>query len=305
MRKKYPSVLLIFLSPFIAEFVSGSTPFFTFFRPFVFLIYVGFYGMGTLIIREIVAYKRLNYASVLLLGAAFGVLEEGIILKSWFDPTWMGAAITSKVLRVYGINILQPFANIVYHAVVSIAAPILLVESVTSRTPWLSRRKMMACITIFIISAMLMFLTFNYDYKIERWHYVLGFALLGLFTLLGFKGIKIPSGKKMYTPLRLWFLASLFVVLLFIIFYTLSSAGASWIVILGLALLLYAGYGRTFSHINWRSENQYFAVAAGIITGLLPVVAVMARTDPAKVLNFVGELIFIIILGRKCKSNCS
>ncbi len=141
MGWKYPQFLLILLSPMIAELFSGSTPFDVFFRPFVFLAYLGFYGLGALIIREIVARRKLPFSSVLLLGAAYGVLEEGIVIKSWFDPNWMGATVVSHVLRVYGISILQPLSNVVYHAVISIGASILIVQSIsTSTEPWLSKR---------------------------------------------------------------------------------------------------------------------------------------------------------------------
>jgi hypothetical protein len=293
MKVKYPFVLLIFLSPVTAELLSGSTPFFKFFKPFVFLVYVGFYGLGALLAREIVAHKNLNYASVLLLGAALGVSEEGIILKSWFDPTWMGAAITSDVLRVYGISILQPFANVCYHAVVSIAAPIVLVDSVSSKNPWVLKRDIVVLGVLFVVSALLLS-GFN-DYAITPGHYLFGIVLFVVFCVMGLKGTKI-SGKKICHPVNLWVLGSIFVVLLFFIFYGLSNAGFSWVVILGMALILYVIYGSMYANTSFEPRH-YFAAAAGIITGLLPIVALMTRTDPAKTGNMVAALIFTAALG--------
>ena len=290
--KKYV-LLIIVLSPLIAELISGSTPFLTFFRPFVFLVYTGFYGIGCLLIREITSHKRLGYASVFLLGAAFGVLEEGIILKSWFDPSWMGAQITSQALRVYGISGLQPFANVVYHAVISIATPILLIESVTSREPWLTKKEVIFGAVLFVISALLLS-TFN-DYRIGGSQYLLGIFLFLLFTGLGLKGITLSPGTKIVTPERIWILGALFVFLLFAIFYSLSSAGVSWVIILGLALSLYSYYAWAGSRLIWTSKH-YFAGGAGIVTGLLIVVAVMARSDPAKIGNLVCAVIGVIIL---------
>lgn len=101
------------------------------FQSFIVVVYLGFYGLGALLIREIVEIRKLSYTSVLLFGAAYGILEEGIILKSWFDPTWGGAAITAQVLRVDGISILQPLENVVYHAIISITTPILFVKTTT------------------------------------------------------------------------------------------------------------------------------------------------------------------------------
>jgi hypothetical protein len=254
--------------------------------------------IGCLLIREVTSHKRLGYASVLLLGAAFGVLEEGIILKSWFDPTWMGAQITSQALRVYGISVLQPFANVVYHAVVSIAAPILLIESVTSREPWLTKKEAIFGAVLFVISAVLLS-TFN-DYSMRGWQYLLGIFLFLLFAGFGLRGVVLPQGMKTFTPEKIWMLGALFVFLLFAIFYSLSSAGVSWVIILGLVFLLYGSYAWVGSRLIWKKQH-YFAGGAGIVTGLLIVVAVMARSDPAKIGNLVcaGVGVILVLLYRK------
>ncbi|MGD2248019.1 MAG: hypothetical protein PVF58_06405 [Candidatus Methanofastidiosia archaeon] len=295
MDKKYTYiVMLLLLSPCIAELFSGSSPFFTFFTPGVLLVYIGFYGLGALIIREIGAHKHLQYSSIILLGAAFGCWEEGVLLKSWFDPLWMGAQITSQALRVHGVSVLQPFANVVYHAVVSITAPLVLVESVSSREPWLSKKELVACGILFGLSSILLS-KFN-DYAISGWQYVLGIGLFVIFIVLGLKGVKIfASGEKMICPYRLWGLSALFVVLLFIIFYTLSSAGISWVIILLAALILYGWYAKKYSGIHF-DAGHYFAAAAGVPTGLLVISGIMARTAPEKGLNFVVALLFVLIL---------
>lgn len=297
MDKKYAYMgLLVLLSPCIAELFSGSSPFFTFFTPGIFLLYIGFYGLGALLIREVGSHNTLGYGSIILLGAAFGCLEEGILLKSWFDPFWMGAQITSQVLRAGGVSVLQPFANVAYHAVVSITTPIVLVESISSRDPWLSKKKLVVCGIVFALSSVLLS-TFN-DYVIAGWQYVLGIGLCVIFIVLGLKGVKIfASGKEMYPPCRLWGLSALFVVLLFIIFYTLSGAGISWIIILMLALILYVWYAKKYSNIIF-DFRRYFAAAAGIPTGLVVIAGVMARTAPQKILNFVAALIFVLVLIR-------
>ncbi|MBU7016025.1 MAG: hypothetical protein HXS44_00845 [Theionarchaea archaeon] len=291
MKKKV--LLLILVSPIVAELISGSTPFFTFFRPSIFLVYTGFYGIGCLLIREITSHRKLGYASVLLLGAAFGVLEEGIILRSWFDPSWMGAQITSQALRVYGISVLQPFANVVYHAVISIATPILLIESLTSREPWLTNKELIFGAVLFVISAVLLS-AFN-DYRIEGSLYLLGMFLFLLFAGLGLRGIVLPQGVKVFSPEKIWLLGALFVFLLFAIFYSLSSAGVSWIIILGLVFLLYGSYTWVGSRLIWKKQHC-FAGGGGIVTGLLIVVAMMARLDPAKMGNLFCAVFGVIIL---------
>lgn len=243
-------------------------------------------------VREVTSHKNLGYRSVLLLGAAFGILEEGIILKSWFDPTWMGAQITSKVLRVYGISVLQPFANVAYHAVVSITAPIMLIESTASREPWLTKRGIVCAGAVFVVAAFFL-QTFN-DYTIKGWQYLFAALFLVLFIILGLKN-KIPSTTRMYSPGKIWTLGFLFVFLLFFIFYGLSNMGAPWYIILGLALFMYSVYWRMISRCMWERINL-FAAGAGIVTGLLPIVAIVARAEPAKIGNFVGAIISALVL---------
>src|SRR5512136_2151527 len=68
-----PVLVLLVLSPAIGELLSGSSPPLQFFNPFFFLLLVGLYGCGALLVRETVARRRLNAVGLLLLGAAYGV----------------------------------------------------------------------------------------------------------------------------------------------------------------------------------------------------------------------------------------
>ncbi len=116
-----------------------------------------------------------------------------------------------------------------------------------------------------------------------------------LFTILGLKGIKISPGTKVYSPRRIWVLGALFVFFMFFIFYTLGNLHVSWVVIVGSVLFLYLSYARTFSRIVWRPPHC-FAAGAGVVTGLLPVVAVGIRTNPAKIMNVLCAMILAFIL---------
>jgi hypothetical protein len=302
MMRRYGSkvcgVLLIFLSPIIAELCSGSTPFFTFFRPFVFLVYLGFYGLGALIIREVIAHRKLSFSSALLLGAAYGVLEEGIILKSWFDPNWMGASITSKALYVAGIAALEPFSNVAFHAVISITTPILILYALTeSREPWFSNKTILVFCIVFLIAA-LGLTAFNAEYRIAWWQYLLGVLAFAVLAISGLRGFKFPSGKRLYHPLLLFLLGVVFDFLLVTIFYTFSQRGVAWYLILGSATMLDVGYVAIYGRMNWAeaSRRHYFAAATGFVAGLLPLSIGLSRTEPGRVLNVFSELILVMIL---------
>lgn len=115
---------------------------------------------------------------------------------------------------------------------------------------------------------------------------------------MGWKGVRIPSATKMHPPPRIWGLGTVFVVLLFTIFYTLNYVHARWFVIIALAALLYLGYAVRFGLMDWRraTRRHYFAAAAGIVSGLLPLALNLAWSRQGGYLNVLAGVIFIVLL---------
>ncbi len=99
-----PVLTLLVLSPAIGELLSGSSPPLQFFNPLFFMLLVGLYGCGALLVRETVALHRLNAAGLLLLGAAYGIVEEGLMCKSFFNPHWTDTGFLSVYGRAGGVN---------------------------------------------------------------------------------------------------------------------------------------------------------------------------------------------------------
>src|ERR1051326_4380814 len=138
-----PMLTLLVLSPAIGELLSGSSPPLQFFNPIAFLFLVGLYGCGALLIRETVIRRQLTSTGLLLLGAAYGILEEGITCKSFFNPNWTDTGLLSVYGRAAGVNWVWAFGLTVYHMVVSITVPIFLTEALFSaraRNAWLRPR---------------------------------------------------------------------------------------------------------------------------------------------------------------------
>src|SRR6516162_6523500 len=80
-------VLLLFLPSYCGELLSGSSPPNEYFQPLTLLSHVSLYGGGTLLIRELTVRWHLRWSQIFL-ALAYGVLEEGLCCKSFFDPTW-------------------------------------------------------------------------------------------------------------------------------------------------------------------------------------------------------------------------
>src|SRR5579872_967428 len=143
-RRTWPAVLvLFFLSPMVGEMLSGSTPPLAFINPVSLAFEAGLYGSGAVLIRELVRGRGLGWANVLLLGAAYGILEEGLVVTSWFNPYWPDVVSLGAYGRALDTNWIWALGLTTYHAVVSIAIPILLVETIFARigtAPWLGQR---------------------------------------------------------------------------------------------------------------------------------------------------------------------
>ncbi len=149
-RTWYAVLALLLLAPACGEMLSGSTPPLMFVNPISLFIQAGLYGSGALLIREVVRRNGLGWRSVLVLGAAYGILEEGLVVTSWFNPYWPDVVSLHGYSRWLGINWFWALSLTMYHAVCSITVPIVLAEALFPRIaarPWLRR----GSITLFAI----------------------------------------------------------------------------------------------------------------------------------------------------------
>ena len=138
-----PVVVLFFLSPVIGELLSGSAPPSEFFTVFGFTIMSLLYGGGAVVAREIKIRWRKGVGSLLLIGAAYGILEEGLMVASFQNPTWMDLGVLGVFGRWLGVNWVWAVELTFYHALVSITVPVLLVELLypeRRHLPWLHGR---------------------------------------------------------------------------------------------------------------------------------------------------------------------
>ena len=143
MRRIPPALFLFFLAPAIGELLSGSAPPVEFFNPFSLLILSALYGSGAVLARELTLRWDKRWPTILTLGLAYGIIEEGLMIKSFFDPNWMDLGILGTYGRLAGVNWVWSVSLTLYHATVSIAIPILLTELIYADRrdePWTSRR---------------------------------------------------------------------------------------------------------------------------------------------------------------------
>jgi hypothetical protein len=156
-QRLWPAALaLYFLSPSVGEVISGSTPPLLFLQPFGFIFTPLLYGSSAILIHEVVVRRRLNWGNVLLLGAAFGIFQEALIVQTWFTyrvPTSPSYG-TGAYGALWGINWLWAVELTLYHAFISIATPLILLGVFfprRSRLPWLGPKRTVALLAWLLI----------------------------------------------------------------------------------------------------------------------------------------------------------
>lgn len=117
------ALTLAVLGPVVAELAFGSTPLHF---AFLLVLWLPIYGAGVLLIREAAVRSGGRWPTVLLLGVAYELVEDGIGLQALSSPRLYHAADWGP--RVLGLNTTYWEANLVYHVVFSVAIPILLAD---------------------------------------------------------------------------------------------------------------------------------------------------------------------------------
>jgi hypothetical protein len=154
-------LVLFFLAPISGELLPGSAPPAEFFNPVGLFFLAALYGGGALLIRELRLVWGKGWVSLFILGLAYGIIEEGLMVKSFFDPAWQDLDLLSVYGRWLGVNWVWSLALTLYHAVVSIAIPICLVELIFPAwraQRWLGRRGLVGLALLFIADGVFIYL---------------------------------------------------------------------------------------------------------------------------------------------------
>jgi hypothetical protein len=158
-------VTLLFLSPIIAELLSGSTPPLMFINPVLLLLQTTFYGSAAILIREVARRKGLGWGNIVLMGMAYGILEEGLVITSWFNPYWSGLGKLAYYGRLFDTSWVWATELTIYHAVISITIPILLTDILyptIAKRPWLKKRSIRGFTIALTLSSLVQFLLFGF-----------------------------------------------------------------------------------------------------------------------------------------------
>lgn len=155
-RGIWPALGLFFLAPLVAEFLLGNLPIKL--LPAL-VVLAPMYGGGALLIREVVRRTGRGWPSILLLGMAYGLVEEAFTTQSLFNPNYLKlnlGLLTPAYIPALGIGAWWTLWMLMVHGIWSISTPIALIEACVpdrSRTPWLGRVGLGVVAAVFLFGA--------------------------------------------------------------------------------------------------------------------------------------------------------
>jgi hypothetical protein len=280
--RRHPILLLLALTPGIPEYLSGSSSVAGLLvAPAVFFVFLllnlGLYGPGVLLIREALVRWKKGWLAVILLGGAYGLIEEGTALSTLFNPKASVVGGLGTYGHLDGVSWVWAIGVLGVHIVLSIGVPILLFSLALPERrgqPFLTGRRLPMVLAIWIVDLAVLVLISHY-YPVG-WPLQVGAVVVA--GLLAVAAYRLPAGlldptspTPRFGPRTAFVLGLLYFPVLLIIPAVGGSAGipapVTGAIDLaaagGLFLAVRYGMGKT------RHEAQMVALAIGVIVPIM------------------------------------
>lgn len=274
-----PWLTLLLLAPILGELVSCHQTPLEFINPLNLLILSLPYGCGALICRELTIRWRGGGLCLLLLGIAYGIYEEGVVVYSLFDPQWSELGAMAQYGSYAGVNWTWAAMTIQFHTLISIGSSVAIAHMIYAdrrAQPWLGRRGLTICFAGLLGWIPVMWLIMTIDMKRPfppMPLYILAWALVLalMWAARRFAGKPAIEGRK--APARPWLFFLLGLINMIAVFagvFTTAEHGAPPLAITMLLLILldgvslllvwrWSGYGR-----GWDDRHR-LALVAGLL----------------------------------------
>lgn len=160
LRRVAPAIGLFLLSPLIGEYLLGNVGF-TMLGVLVFL--APMYGAGALLVREVARRTGRGWPALVLLGLAYALIEEGLVIQSLFNSSYLDMTLLSYAhIPALGMGAWWTLFVLTLHTVWSTSVSIALMEAlVPSRrtTPWLGKVGLTVTVVLYVLGLALTFVT--------------------------------------------------------------------------------------------------------------------------------------------------
>jgi hypothetical protein len=314
MKRISPALVLFFLAPAIGELLSGSAPPVEFFNPFMLIVLTALYGSGAILVRELALRWDKRWPTILVLGLAYGILEEGLMVKSFFDPSWPDLGIMGVYGRWAGVNWVWSLFLTIYHAIFSIAIPILLVELLfpdKRDEHWIGQRGMIGFSLLLIVDVLLGCFVLT-TYRPPTFPYAMALiVVMSLYLLARRMPLQwpIPHGSKIRRPIQFGFVGFSGTFALFLIHWIFPEINVPPPVTMLVALILVAVVLWAVWSMSgggaWTDEHR-LALVSGALTFFM-LLAPLAELDTTRPDNpsgmtLVGLTTLVILLWLRART---
>jgi hypothetical protein len=298
-RRLAPAVVLVFLAPFVAEVLLGDFPVRLI---FAYLLVLPMYGFGALFIRELSRRSGRGWPTILILGVAYGVVEEGLADMSLFNPNFLGQHLLSYG-NVFGVGWPWWFFVLTLHAVWSIGVSIAMTEALFARAgtnPWLGSRGLVVSGLMFVLGAVLVHFVAGEGYKLSAGQVALSLVVAAVISAAAFlvpvrRGTQVTDLRQAPNP---WVVGGTAFVLAsaFMALTRLSNALnlpaavliLAYFVLYGLAVFAVWRWSR---RTGWGAEHRFALAAGALLTyawwGVVKV--------PHDALDLTGQAVFALL----------
>jgi hypothetical protein len=184
-RLRTPAVVVLLLAPALGEGLSSATPPLNMLWPPTLVLLVSLYGCGALLCREIARRRGLGLRGLCVLAAAYGVFEEALVDRFWFDPRSADKGGLGTYSEVWHTNVLLAANLTLFHIAVSIVSTVVLVERLFPghrHRPWVGPRGLRITGIVFLVVPPLTFGKYSIHPLPQL---VLAAALVALLVLVG------------------------------------------------------------------------------------------------------------------------
>jgi len=212
LKRTPPALTLLLLAPVLGELVSAHQTPLEFINPVNFLILSLPYGCGALLCRELIVRRKKGLLALLLLGIAYSIYEEGIVVHSFFNPNWEELGTLSVYGYHAGVNWTWSELMVHFHTFISIGASIMLAGIIYPEQrgeSWLAGRGIAVCgIGLLAWIPLGFFMT---DYFPPAGWYASSWVVFALLVLAAYllPALPLPSLKRRVPTPWLFFLLGL------------------------------------------------------------------------------------------------
>jgi hypothetical protein len=234
LSRMAPAFTLALLAPLLAEILPGATRFSAI---FVFPVEVCVWGIGAVLIREIVRRKGLGWVSLLLLALVLAIAEECLIQQTSLAPLVIQIK-GETYARAFGVNYVYLLWALMYESVYVVLLPVLLAELLFPARRdqgWMSRAGIIVSLVLLSLGGLLAWFTWTQIARVQVFHLpafnpplIAVLVALAAIALLVFAALGPARRVRLDAPIRPpspWLL---------------GLAGAIWaILVFGLCLLAF------------------------------------------------------------------